>query len=225
MRKIIFVFVLIQSFVLTLVGQTISTNAEIYNFDIGDIFHYFEIMSGSGSSTNIESNIIITAKYYSLNNDTLYYVRNIAKRESNSFDTTVVYIYLKDTVSYSNLLSPVNAGIIDSVFIDITKYNGSKINQDTTNYFDLYVESLGKAKDMIYYDPITLTEHSINLVYYKKGNEVWGNPVPISIDSKTPNDVYIKAYPNPVSTIINFEFKTTISESFTVTIYNLLVSK
>ena len=79
MRKIIFVFVLIQSFVLTLVGQTISTNAEIYNFDIGDIFHYFEIMSGSGSSTNIESNIIITAKYYSLNNDTLYYVTSIRK--------------------------------------------------------------------------------------------------------------------------------------------------
>ena len=45
MKKVILIIILIQISILSIVGQPISTNAEIYNFDIGDIFHYYEELS------------------------------------------------------------------------------------------------------------------------------------------------------------------------------------
>ncbi len=57
-RKILLVFILMQGLVLTLISQTVSTNAEVYNFDISDVFHYHEVMGGGGSATNKESNIV-----------------------------------------------------------------------------------------------------------------------------------------------------------------------
>ena len=121
---------------------------------------------------------------------------------------------------FFNLLSPVNSGNIDSVYVDATKYNGRKINQDTNSYFDLYVESLGKTKDQIYYDPTTLSQHYINLVYYKKGNEVWGNAIPLHIDSKTANNRLLKVYPNPVTDNFNLLLEQSPTENYELSIYS-----
>ena len=222
MRKIIFVFVLMQSLVLTSVGQTISTNAEIYNFDIGDIFHYSHSMSAPNGGDLTEINNTIIGKYYSPNNDTLFYVRDIISRSSSSANPTPVYEYFTDTMYYANLDSFVNHGIIDSVYTDVTKYNGRKINRDTSSLSDLYVNSLGKVYDMIYYSVANSIEDLYQLVYYKKGNEVWGTPIPLGTKSRNIYLFNINIYPNPANNILHLSFEKKLNEDILLSIYNSL---
>ena len=69
-------------------GQEISTNGEIYDFEIGDVFHYSGYMWGV-ISKKIHT---ITDKYYSANNDTLFYPYEIESAvRYGSSDTTWTY--------------------------------------------------------------------------------------------------------------------------------------
>jgi len=211
MKRTLLILAFLPLFISNIISQSISTNGEIYNFDIGDVFHYSHIMSNPSGGSISESNIIITAKYYSSNNDTIFYIRDIKSKSSSSFNPTPVFENTNDTIAYSNLDSTVNNGIIDSVYYDTLKYNGHKINRDTTSFGAYFADSLGVVYMLIYNKPITLTYDEVSLVYYKKGNDEWGIPIPLSISSNDDAIYLIKLFPNPATSQITIEFDKQIS--------------
>lgn len=200
-------------------SQTISTNREIYNFDVGDVFHYRHQMSSPSSGANITTNIEISGKYFSSAQDTVFYIRDIISKTSGSGISTSIVSYT-DTIFYSSLDSLINSGIVDSVFYDTTLYNGRKINRDTNSYFDLYVDSLGKVVDLIYYEPITLSLNEVRLVYYRKGNEEWGNPVYLGLNDNF-KSMNVKIFPNPTSTGINIVFDKSPKGSLIIELFDI----
>jgi hypothetical protein len=203
MKKLLaLVFVVFTVFISS--AQSISTNRDIYNFDIGDIFHYEHEMQAPSSGANVTSNVEIAGKYYSIGQDTVFYIRDVILKTTGSGIPTQISSFT-DTIFYSSLDSLVNSGIIDSVFYDTTLYNGRKINRDTNSYYDLYADSLGKVVDLIYYEPVTLTINEERLVYYRKGSEEWGNPVYVGIKDNF-ESLNVNIFPNPASTNINVVF-------------------
>lgn len=188
-------------------AQNISTVAEIYDFDIGDIFHIEEYgVSGQYGISSIY-NIEIVEKFYTgNNNDTLFYVRDIVE-ETTSSGQPLEYNYYIDTVFYTELDSLIQSGNIDTVFSDPEFYNGRKINSLTVyvpdydmwiyNYVEgcgqaYYKHEWGSAGDNDYY--------YVELKYYKKGDEEWGTPVYVSVqENEKTEENRILVYPNPAN--------------------------
>ena len=183
--------VLIFLFLLTgnaSISQEISTTGEIYDFETGDIFHFGE----STSSTYKISNIEILNKYYSVDHDTVYYVRKInAKRNSQENPSWIFENYI-DTVNYFNLDSLVNQGDINTVYSTEELYNNRLINFKYYSgpgyeYSYRFVAGCGVARYHYYgWDGSTSWEMADKLVYFKKGDEIWGLPNPVSV-SETNN--------------------------------------
>ncbi len=188
-----------------LFAQSISTNAQVYSFEINDVFHYKEDMSSPNSGYLMETIIEIDDKYYSTNHDTVYYVRSVVKRSEGS-EWPITYEYYKDTISYTDLDSLVYDGIIDSVYYDSVNYNKHKLCRTASSYYNIYGDSIGKVFDLIYYDASTMTEDVRYLVYYNKSGESWGTMLSISIIDIEPVDYEISVYPIPANDILNISF-------------------
>ena len=82
-KKYLIQFLLVTLLIIALtplktVSQEISTVGEIYDYEIGDIFHFDLFCWGCVID---ETKIQIINKYYSQNNDTLYYTRDIDHSE------------------------------------------------------------------------------------------------------------------------------------------------
>ena len=205
MKNILFlsmIFIIISN---NLFAQSISTNAQVYSFEINDVFHYKEEMSSPDSGYLMETIIEIDDKYYSANHDTVYYVRSIIKRGQGS-NMPTTYEYFKDTISYTDLDSLVYDGIIDSVYYDSVNYNNHKLCRSASSYYNIYGDSIGKVYDLIYYDASTNTTDVRYLVYYNKSGESWGTMLPISIIDIEPLAYEISVYPIPASNTLNVSF-------------------
>lgn len=204
-------------------SQEIATRAQIYDFDIGDIFHYTEIESyGAGQEEYGKwINDTIIDKYYSENYDTVFY---LVKRDLKELDyLNVIWTY--DSYTYTrtiaNLSSMVNNGNIDTVFSNPNFYNGRLINMqkytiydiggnlpDSTVYIKKWVVGCGLVWDSWEDFPFWCLEE-FQLEYYKKGNEEWGTPVIVvnTRESKTKepyifpipakNELHIDLFSNP----------------------------
>ncbi len=213
-------------------SQEISTNRAIYDYEVGDIFHYYSDFmypwfEGWEDITNIE----IIEKYYNAQNDTLKYIRNIQykKRECDSPGNygPWTYEYYIDTIGYSDLDSLVNDGLIDIVYSVPSLYNGRIINEaefDSPNYhhyFNRYVVGCGLALSDVFDYGFSST-HNIRLKYYKKGNEEGGEPLPVSIDEKGIEDKLL-IFPNPCESRLNIQNSSQI-EGY-VDIYSIFGNK
>ena len=120
-------------------GQSLPKVSEIYDYNIGDRFHTIEkgYMSKLPLWDYRFSRIEITGKYYSSNNDTLFFIEKINHQDSiyDGFWDTVSnnYFNVIDTVFYTHLDSNVNfdinknEGYLDSSYKDNKIYNGRKI--------------------------------------------------------------------------------------------------
>lgn len=198
--------------------QEISKVGEIYDFEIGDKFHY-DVGGGTwpeGSRSKVK--VIVIDKYYSSNNDTLYYELD---RQVNAFDHLAPpggYLW-RDSVSlsYFNLDSLINNGNIDSAVSDSDLFNGrtinyfDSINDNTSEYFtnlsEKYVRGCGRAyfreesNDGLYLD-------FSRLAYFKKGIEEWGTPytfIITGIDKNGDTDIKVHIYPNPAINELTLE--------------------
>ena len=210
-RHRLMIFGLILSISVSSTGlksQSISTIEEIYDYEIGDIFHFNFLGHGPGFGDASITNIEILNKYYSQNNDTLFYIRDIDYKASSSENPNWTYDYYIDTIFCFNLDSLINMGQIDSVSTNTDLYNGRLINYITTGtgeediYSKRYVNGCGRAYNN-YYTWGGLTEATTELVYYKKGNEEWGTPLFVSIYDTESNDPDFIVYPNPAKSTIN----------------------
>ncbi len=220
-RILILLFCLV--FVSSINAQSISKNSEIYDYQVGDIFHFelnaYEPSSGSHVYTNIE----IMGKYYSASQDTLFYIRSFATHESHSWAPNWAFSKNMDTIFITNLDSLVNSGNIDTVFTSIV-FSGRKVNRiddygPNQNVTLIFVEGCGRT----YYRYVQTspnTDWESKLIYYKKGSEVWGTPIPLSVNQAQNTLSLVKIFPNPSKGVINIDVPKEIGD-FEIRVFNV----
>lgn len=238
---LIFLLILISSY---LNGQDLMTIGEVFDFEIGDSFHY------EGHHPEQPPNadrITITNKYYSPNGDTLYY-----QRYHNSYYTYVewtpnphlewVFWTKTDTVYYTYPDSSITTYWPD--------YDTSFYSYDTIIYFssdhcdslvngynistssfepDFYHYEYGKGIGWIkqYYGSSQSIPHFTiwdnELFYYQKNGIGCGIPDTITVG--IPNQSFqtnnFMIYPNPAGDIIHIAIEQNLSVD-AIRIYNQL---
>lgn len=207
-----------------ILSQELMTIREAFNFEIGDKFQHRIsglLISGNYISPNADR-ISIINKYYSIGQDTLFYVEH-----HDSYNTQVsweggphlVYNFWTrtDTIFYVDLDSSLlyfdqgfefsqysyqSAELCDSLIQGCSYYLGPGFEND--KYIDEYGKGLGHtfSKDSIYQYPSPWS--TIELFYYKKGDLSCGSPDLTTVGIKEPlielEDFSI--YPNPVESTI-----------------------
>ena len=207
-RKLIIIILITNLIPTILLAQDISTIGEIYDFEVNDIFHH-EFYGGSGMyGVRWITNIEIIDKYYSVDSNSVYYVIDYARKVISSENPFWIYTYGVDTMHYSNIDSLINGGEIDAVYSNNNLYNGRLINEyeydDGDVYYNTkYVVGCGSA----YWYSINSGggESSDYLVYYKKGSEIWGQPLIVDIEDYESKDYELLIYPNPASSTVYIE--------------------
>ena len=127
---------------------------------------------------------------------------------------------------YTDLDSLVNDGLIDEVGSEPWMYNGRLYNEylPCECILKLYVVGCGMAEDVNVEEPNYAC--NISLVYFKKGEEEWGNPIEFYTGMNKVNEISeIKVYPNPASDYLHIDIESgniTIEEAI---IYNHLGQK
>jgi len=178
---------------ITLKSQDISTIAEIYDFDVGDVFHYY---SDYYHMTVQKTIYEITDKYYSPNNDTLYYVRNYQEASGDFPDTIWTYTFGTQTIYYTEL----DSLILSGEFVSVGLFNGRTYNLYNPCECEWlgYAEGVGLVEDLLFICGYGEFVHNIELRYYKKGEEEWGTPLNLLTRIKKNNkQTNIEIYPNP----------------------------
>jgi len=199
-------------------AQDTLTIAEIFDFNIGDEFHTEET-GYSGNDGYDEDNIrIVVDKFYSETLETLFYVYDRTKRFSSPsipFGTTSQFF---DTVAVVDLDSflPIGLGneYIDSVYSDPDYFNGRQAN--STNFYDkeplsyilsihkTFVEGCGNTEYHYYgLNGDMYSTMDRYMVYYKKGEEEYGEPLVLSTDEY--QRFGFKLFPNPTSDYISWK--------------------
>jgi Secretion system C-terminal sorting domain len=225
MKKIIILTVILSlSQICFTQNQTTLTISESYDFAIGDTFQY-AVKNPLRYLNGRTEQIVILDKWYSLNKDTVFYKQNY-ERYGVDYGVQIVKDYERkeQIVSYTHLDSTVN--------YNISRVNCPKI--ESLNHFcrDSVYKAYGQHKTYLFNNEImlfagqkrifsqglgmTLIENrsedaSLNnsktLVYFHKGNEIWGEPKPIISSDKGPSVFYdkIRVLPNPVKDVLNIE--------------------
>jgi hypothetical protein len=208
-------------------AQDYSTWGEIYDYEVGDIFHFRDEAETTFWTGYIKLTIVeIISKYYSTNNDTVFYGRWIESAYIDSGNPYWVFDSHYDTVSYTNLSS---FCIADSVYSS-TAYNGRQvsyveyINQHPYYYWRKFVNGCGRA--VYYYEeawpyPYFGYWEQRALKYFKKGDEKWGTPLTI-VGIEEQSRIYqdVKVYPNPFTTSTAIEFTLDGNSKIQISIFN-----
>ena len=206
-------------------AQDYSTWGEIYDYDIGDIFHYrFEGMD----YIKIE-NVEILNRTYTLDSNIVEYYQFVQEAYYIDFPPYYDYDEYYKIVTYSNLNSVFYADSIDS----IQKYNFRKRSHyDFSQPPDMennghYVDGCGNAFERYWeYNHIHPIQWNRSLIYYKKGNEEWGTP---HIVVGTPENKLtlgnVNTYPNPFTASTTIEYELTEPSLVHLTIYNAIGEK
>lgn len=213
-------------------SQDFPTRGEIYDYEVGDEFHRINSDSwGYYGTVDFGDSIFITQeivdKYYSESGDTLYYQLFIQKMEryySNPGNNNYSEYYTN--IEFANLDGIVEG---DEIIEGGSLYNGRKTVM--TNY-----EYGGGTSEEIYvthswtvgcgyslysryswrWDLLLGEYDDHRLVYYKKGDEEWGEEQTIVGLNELNNENEIQIFPNPASDYINIQSQ----ENAVIQIYN-----
>lgn len=221
-------------------AQSALTIGEIFDFNVGDEFHH--LIGGPEDSIikNLQR-VEIVDKFYSANNDTLFYVQhNFGYIQTNTSNGIFFeFENFIDTAAYTNLnniidpfcpyqfqplsanMGPfyfqINQDTIRQDYDGVLAYQCSMYNAPTFNSADYWSESWGVGIGIIFsgYFPLMNTSsfYSYQLVYYKKGLNLFGIPDTLDSTDIGVQELYpstaslISVYPNPSSDFINFDWK------------------
>lgn len=223
--------------------QQIMTVGEVYDYDINDEFHF--------RALNIPPNAIrnkIIGKYFSVNNDTVFYVRNYNNYSSYVDYTTnpphLVYSISTgtNTMFYTNLDSLMSSEYFfippDSCysFFDTAYYSTEYCDSLVYEYETCAAccfegeytnEIFGKGIGLIwhYYSyPAQGVEEQGELFYYRKAMSECGTPdtnTPVSIIELQNLENKIAIYPNPTHNLLTIEQQSPITSKQSAAIYDL----
>ena len=197
----------LQFLLISLFSQEFSTLDEIYNFDSEDEFQTI---------------------HYNCCNDVFFLLHKIQIIERQETTGAIYYIrtnslfnfaiadppFLTDTIHFNNIDTLIirnpdsiifNNG--DEIIFNEAIYNGRKISIKHSMVngkpkIDKYVNGCGLAVSSWYITNDSSCKISDSLVYFKKGNELWGENYLLSINNKNTNSELI-IYPNPTHNIIH----------------------
>jgi hypothetical protein len=206
-RQMLFISAVLLS--LSSTGQEISTVSEIYNYDVGDIFHVREWGSGPAGGFEKQYSYEITGKFYVPGYDTVFYSRFVKTAVSSSIEPEWVFDDYNDTVFYTDLDSLINHGSIDSAYSDTALYNGRIINDQILFYEYVYqayqfIEGCGGPYEW-YTNFEEFADYSVELNYFKKGDEEWGEQLMVSTGPLLTINKPINVYPNPFNSHLNID--------------------
>ncbi|MEN8156207.1 MAG: T9SS type A sorting domain-containing protein [Bacteroidota bacterium] len=234
------------------------TYGDIYDFEIGDVFHYSNDKdalpwSGTGKEYIIRE---VIGKESGQNNDSTWYtfrekrwgwkpihIDGEDREEYYSIDDTLTRLYtnqneyilapevmpfeaeyLEEFTAFANSLMYRNPDYYNNRIM-YRKYGLELTVQDCMSAphdsyggtFYIYVKGCGSLRNTIMAEIEFLCIPCEHLVYYHKGDEVWGEPLGIS-DSKS-SPLQINIFPNPASDQIQIE---SIHEIYTLKLFNAL---
>jgi len=220
-----FLFCWLVCIQLAVKSQEISTNAQVYDYEIGDIFHYFANgeFQGDGYIRKIFQEVI--DKEYLANGTILSYTIHSYFEEYSPEHPNGIYWEETETVGYTNLDQPVNDGDIDSAWVNPDDYNGRKINgisseSSTYSTNDYFVDGCGHAFES-WTDMVFVQTEWTSLVYFKKGDDEWGDPLLVGATEHSLPVRKIIVYPNPARDHIYLHLDNEISKAVMADIYSL----
>jgi len=224
MKKILLAYIIL-GLNLSIYGQELMTIREVFNFKIGDEFQITNMANGQPPNAD---RITITGKYYSSDNDTLFYARF-----HDSYHSSVVwgeephleyYFWTDtDTIYYKKLDSSLlyyDIGFQQNQYIEYSNelcdslINGCAYesgpgfeNNFTRNE---YGRGLGKTYAYFYNGSGHEEMWNFRLFYYKKGDLECGDPdmVTVGIQEKNRQEFEFTIYPNPATSFINIKCQT-----------------
>lgn len=191
---------------------------EVYDFDPGDEYHYtkdkYEVVHSTNQKIYYEQyliNITILQKFYSADEDTVFYVRNVTK--FNYLNNQISEV--SDTVFFTNLNE--NASPIGLIYIKfLPDYcNGREMNEYSAGdsfgaTLRRFVRGCGNTRNNSGNSGGGSSWSSdYNLFHYVKGEETWGNPVYVSIENLDKPVDLVLLRPNPASDIVYFDVRST----------------
>lgn len=230
LRHLIAFFIIYSSFSI-IHGQGISTISEIYDYDIGDQFHYNAWAQDGNNGFYSYTNIIILDKFYSTDSNTIFYVRDCSEYFSGSSGRGEFSYYI-DTLSVTSLNSLINSGWIDTVYSNPALYNGREINYlewtSLENHYETkFINGCGGPYiyHKVYEPPFADWDEENKLIYYLKGDEEWGTPFFVTTKELTNNQNAVKIFPNPASEFIFIVMNSKPSQKLEGIIYSNIGTK
>ncbi|NQY09951.1 MAG: T9SS type A sorting domain-containing protein [Flavobacteriales bacterium] len=209
-------------------GEYPITAADIYNFDVGDLFQHevsYSPMSCDGYVKYIERTIL--DKTVSANLDTMVYSVELKSFEVKSLYCSNDTVYILDTITETYIVS--NKVGLNAASNNVNRY-GSYAETDYTRgiayktHFDYYynggnnecvskpIGSLSIYDVPVYAEGLGLYNDIASdfdwsssnvLVYYEKGSTIWGTPFEedllTSVEAIESNSIQISVYPNSTS--------------------------
>ncbi len=215
------------SILLLLTGLTYSqeypTTGEVYDYDIGDVFHIHESGSAPGSGYSATVNIEILDKYYSINGDTVFYLQLNKRVEAGSSNPNPTYTEIEETIFFTDLDEVI---LTDSILEDDEIYNGRitvfhfDSNNSDTFFEDRYTIGCGHSYHQYRStDPENQVDFEVKLVYYKKGDEEWGNEHIVGVNEMQ-KEVLVSLSPNPAKNNLKVLFQDDFINS-TINIFDI----
>lgn len=209
--------------------QTIPTRGQIYDYDVGDEFHYTDI-----EKTPNATRMTISTKYFSILNDTVFYGRHFDNYKTEyDWNPSPHYDYTfwttDDTTYYTNLDTLISAQYSywvifdslwdyrkDTVFYSsefcgksIYEFNGcSHCSFEGNHLNEKYGIGLGFVLHNHQVNVWPQTNEYFNLIYYRKGTDSCGEPdttnsaMFLSIAESRTTKSNISVYPNPASSSV-----------------------
>jgi Secretion system C-terminal sorting domain len=227
MKKIaLLTFMLCVSAICFTQNQTLLTVREVYDFAIGDTFQY-EVKNNALYLNGRTERIVIMDKWFSTRKDTVFYKQKYERYGVDyvwSGHIVTDYERKEEIMKYTNLDSVINYNIsrvncpkINSRSHYCTDSIYKSYNQRNTYLFDNEIMLFAGSKK-VFSEGLGMTvreqrsedypsNNSTKLIYFHKGNEVWGEPKPIITSDNTPSVFYdkITISPNPAKDIIYLE--------------------
>lgn len=225
-------------------SQDFPTKGEVYDYDIGDVFHRMDTYSWGFYTVDyydsIFWNIEVIDKYFSINEDTVTYQYYIEKLELYGYEPqNNNYSEYYETNSITNL-DQVQDG--DEVIEGGEFYNGRKTVKENITYgagtaqeIDRsYRWTVGCGHSYYYrhewrWDTYFTDYLKKELVYFKKGDEEWGEEQVILGANEIQSNSELLFYPNPTKDKLNIYLPSSSLKANKIQIFNmageLLLSK
>lgn len=222
---LLLIFIIFSAPISVLCQET-PTLGEVYDFNVGDVFHYTEQASYGGEGANGGMNSIVISEVIHkefLENENSVKYKFYKRSFISSSDYPEPYIEERiDSITYSDLDQVISGGVITE---NPNEFNGRKtirVENESGNIYSYEWFTIGCGRTYYEFDdsyPYAYSEYEMIVVYYKKGNEEWGEEqiiLGINKEDSKSNDFLI--FPNPVQNQLNI--KTDFSKEYEIHIYN-----